>query len=253
MRNQILKKATVSIMLLLCINVSVAGTSTSVSCAEGGSASAYSRSGNSVSYSSVNCSSNNEQNAMTPAGIAVSKSYSPEPYTSLVLSGAFNTEIKTGGENRVTISGDSNYVESVEVNSSDGELIIRRPGPGNDNLNVIVESISLQKLKISGAGSTNIYGDFPDGLSVRKSGAGSINIEGQASTLKLNLSGAGNTTARDFTVDNVEIDATGAGNIAVCAKKSVAGSLAGAVHFKVYCNPSQRSVNTRGVSRVSYR
>lgn len=253
MRNQILKKVTVSIMLLLSINVSVADTSTSVSCAESGSASAYSRSGNSVSYSNVNCSSNNEQNAMTPAGIAVSKSYSPEPYTSLVLSGAFNTEIKTGGENKATISGDSNYVESVEVNSSNGVLIIRRPGSGNGNLNVVVESTTLQKLKISGAGSTNIYGDFSDGLSVRKSGAGRMNIGGQASTLKLNLSGAGNTTARDFTVDNVEIDATGAGNIAVCAKKSVAGSLAGAVHFKVYCNPSQRSVNTRGVSRVSYR
>ena len=253
MRNQILKKVTVSIMLSLCINASVADTSTSVSCAEGGSASAYSRSENGASYASVNCSSNNEQNAIAPAGIVVSKSYLPEPYTSLILSGAFNTEIKTGGENRATISGDSNYVESVEVNSSNGVLIIRRPGSGNGNLNVVVESTTLQKLKISGAGSTNIYGDFSDGLSVRKSGAGSINIEGHASTLKLNLSGAGNTTARDFTVDNVEIDTAGAGNIAVCAKKSVAGSLAGAVYFKVYCNPFQRSVNTRGVSRVSYR
>jgi|GEM_PF-1104063 len=253
MWNQILKKAIVSIMLLLSINVSVADTSTSVSCAEGGSASAYSRSGNSVSYSSVNCSSNNGQNAITPAGIAVSESYSPEPYTSLVLSGAFNTEIKTGGENRVTISGDSNYVESVEISSSNGELIIRRPDSGNGNLSVIVESVSLQKLKISGAGSTNIEGDFPDGLSVRKSGAGSMNIEGQANMLKLNLSGAGNTTAKDFTVDHVEIDAAGAGNIAVCAKKSVAGSLAGAVRFKVYCHPSQRSVNMRGASSVNYR
>lgn len=253
MRNQILKQATVSIMLSLCINVSVADTSTSVSCTEGGSASAYSRSGNSVSYASVNCSNSNEQNVITPAGIAVSKSYLPEPYTSLILSGALNVEIKTGSENRVAVSGDSNYVESVEVDSSNGVLIIRRPGPGNGNLNVVVESTTLQELKISGAGSTNIYGDFPDGLSVRKNGAGSINIEGQASTLKLNLSGAGNTAARDFTVDNIEIDAAGAGNIAVCAKKSVAGSLAGAVHFKVYCNPSQRAINMRGVSRVSYR
>lgn len=253
MRNQILKKATVSIMLLLCINVSVADTSTSVSCAEGGSASAYSRSGNSVSYASVNCSNNNEQNAITPSGIAASKSYSPEPYTLLVLSGALNIEIKTGSENRVTISGDSNYVESIEVDSSDGELIIRRPGSGNGNLNVAVESTTLQKLKIFGAGSTKVDGDFPEGLSVRKSGAGRMNIEGQANTLKLNLSGAGNTTARDFIVDNVGIDATGAGNIAVCAKKSVSGSLSGAVHFKVYCNPSQRAINTRGVSRVSYR
>lgn len=253
MWNQILKKTIVSIMLLLCIDVSVAGTSTSVSCAEGGSASAYSRSGNSVSYSSVNCSSNNGQNAITPAGIAVSKSYSPEPYTSLVLSGAFNTEIKTGGENRVTISGDSNYVESVEVDSSNGALVIRRSNSGNGNLNVAVTSLALQELKISGAGSTNIEGDFPDGLSVRKNGAGSMNIEGQANMLKLNLSGAGNTTARDFTVDHVEIDAAGAGNIAVCAKKSVAGSLAGAVHLKVYCHPSQRSVNMRGASSVNYR
>lgn len=147
-------------MLLLCINVSVADTSTSVSCAEGGSASAYSRSGNSVSYASVNCSSNNEQNAITPSGIAASKSYSPRPYTSLVLSGAFNPEIKTGGENRVIISGDNNYVESVEVNSSNGELIIRRTGSGNGNLNVAVESTTLQKLKISGAGSTNFMVTF---------------------------------------------------------------------------------------------
>ncbi len=77
MRNQILKKVTVSIMLSLCINASVADTSTSVSCAEGGSASAYSRSENGASYASVNCSSNNEQNAIAPAGIVVSKSYLP--------------------------------------------------------------------------------------------------------------------------------------------------------------------------------
>lgn len=244
--------AALSMALSLCISASAADTSISVSCSEGGSASAYSRSGNSVTYSSVNCAGNNKQSVIAPAGTAISKSYSPEPYTSLMLSGAFNTEIKTGDEDRITISGDSNYVESIEVDSSAGRLIIRQTDLKSDDLTVMIESSTLQKLKISGAGRTNIYGDFPDNLSVRKNGAGSMHIEGQADMLKLNLAGAGKITAKDFTADSVEIDAAGAGNIAVCARKSVSGSLTGAMRLKVYCNPAQRFISTRGVARVSY-
>jgi len=244
--------AALLIVLSLCISAGAADTSISISCSEGGSASAYSRSGNSVTYSNVNCAGNNKQSVIAPAGTVVSKSYSPEPYTSLMLSGAFNTGIKTGDEDKITISGDSNYVESIEIDSSTGRLIIRQTDSKSDDLTVMIESSTLQKLKTSGAGRTNIYGNFPDGLSVIKNGAGSMHIEGQAGRLKLNLAGAGKVTAKDFTVDSVEIDAAGAGNIAVCAQKSVSGSLAGAMRLKVYCNPAQRSISTRGVARVSY-
>lgn len=79
-----------------------------------------------------------------------------------------------------------------------------------------------------------------------------MHIEGQADMLKLDLAGAGKITTKDFTADSVEIDAAGAGNIAVCARKSVSGSLTGAMRLKVYCNPAQRFISTRGVARVSY-
>lgn len=253
MQNPMISNTIVSIALLLCANTSIADTSTSVNCSGNGSASAYSRSGESVSYSSVNCLRNSEQNSAIPSGIAISKTYSPEPYTSLVLAGALNTVVKNNDENSITISGDSNDVESVEVNSSTGVLVIRRPNSGNGNLDMVVMAPSLQELKISGAGSAKIYGDFPHNLLVKKSGASNVNIEGQSNYLELHLSGAGSTTARNFKTNKIEINASGAGSISVCAKESVVGSLSGAIHLKVYCNPFQRSVNTLGASHVSYR
>lgn len=253
MHNSTLKKIIASTVLSLCTGASVAGTSASVSCSGNGSASAYSRSGDGVSHSSVSCTNSNRQDSVAPGGAATSRSYSPNPYTSLILSGAGNVEIRAGSENSVIVSGDGNYVESVEVNSSGGVLAIHWPDLGNSNLNVAVTSPALQILEISGAGNTEVYGDFPHGLSVRKSGAGNITIGGQASYLALNLSGAGSTVARNFITNEVEIDASGAGNISVCAKESVSGSLSGAVHFTIYCNPLRESVNTRGASSIRYR
>lgn len=253
MHNPILKKIIAPVILSLCASASVAGTSASVSCSGNGSASAYSRSGDGVSHSSVSCTNSSRQDSVAPGGVAVSKSYLPNPYTSLVLSGAGNVEIRTGSENSVIVSGGGNYVESVEVNSSGGVLAIHWPDSGNSNLNVTVTSSALQVLEISGAGNTEVYGSFPHGLSVRKSGAGNINIGGQASYLALNLSGAGNTVARNLITDEVEVDASGAGNISVCAKESVSGSLSGAVHFNIYCNPFRESVNTQGASSIRYR
>lgn len=254
MQNQILKKIIVPIVLsLFCTSASVAGTSTNVSCSGNGSASAYSRSENGVSHSSVNCSNNNGQNPIAPSGVATSKSYSPNPYTSLVLSGALNVAVSTGNENSVIVSGDSHYVESVEINSSSGILSIHNPGSGDSNLSVTITSLALQTLEISGAGNTEVYGAFPHGLSVKKSGAGNMNIEGQASFLELDLSGAGNTVARNLKTNEVEISASGAGNISACAGESVSGSLSGAVRFKVYCNPLRKLINTQGASSVSYR
>lgn len=248
-----LRKAIISVVLLFCADVSIADTFTSVNCAGNSSASAYSRSGNSVSYSNASCSSTGEQNPVIPSGVTTSRSYSPEPYTSLVLAGTFNVVIKNDDENSVTISGDNNDVEAVEVDSSNGVLIIRRANSGNGNLDVAVMTPTLQNLKISGAVSTKVYGDFSGGLSIRKSGAGNTNIEGRSDYLELHLSGAGNTTARNFEADRVEVNASGAGSISVCARKSVSGSLSGAIRFKVHCNPFQRSVNTRGASNVSYQ
>lgn len=240
-------------MLLLCARASVADTSASVSCSGNGSASAYSRSGSGVSHSSVRCTNSSGQDSVVPGGIATSKSYSPGLYTSLVMSGAGNVEIRTGSENSVIVSGGGNYVESVEVNSSGGVLAIHWPDTGNSNLNVTVTGSALQTLEISGAGNTEVYGDFPHGLSVRKSGAGNINIGGQASYLVLNLSGAGNTVARNLITNEVEVDASGAGNVSVCAKESVSGSLSGAVHFNIYCNPPRESIHTQGASSIRYR
>lgn len=252
MQNCYFRRIIAPIVLLFGIGANAADTATSVHCFGNGSASVYSRSGDNVSYSSVNCSSNGEEISVAPSGVEISQSYAPEPYTALVLSGSPNIEIKTGGKDNVTVSGDSNYVEFVEVNSANGKLTIHKPNTGNNDLHITVMSSTLQILQIYGAGNTDIYGDFPHGLSVSKKGAGNIHIAGQASYLELNLSGAGNTAAKNLETNVVHIDAAGAGKISACARESVSGSLSGAVNFRVYCNPFQKSISMRGATSIKY-
>lgn len=236
------------------ISVHAAKTATSVHCSGNGSATVYSHLENGVAYSSVHCSSGEEKTTVMPSGITSNLSYSLAPYTTLTLFGALNVTVEMGEENRVVVTGDSNYVEAVEVNSANDALVIRQSNTntGNSNLHVAITSTTLQKLAIAGAGNTRINGDFPRGLSIDKKGAGKVHLAGQAKYLELNLAGAGNIEAKGFETNVVRIDAAGAGKVSVCARESVSGTLTGAVHFKVYCHPARTAVSTRGAATVRY-
>ncbi|SFG32476.1 GIN domain-containing protein [Neptunomonas qingdaonensis] len=253
-------------MLLLAPGVSLADNSVSVSCSGNGSAVASSAG----SYASVNCSG---QSAAMPRGVPVTKKFKLQNYSTLSVSGTYNLIAKLGSENSVTITGDSNYLAKNEPTVRDAGLQISGPGNGESSYDIVVLATSLEKVRLSGAGNAEVTGYFPSGLSlkvsgagntkldvateqsihIQRSGAGTISGAGSAASLQLEASGAGAVNLRNLKVKNASIEISGAVSLSICASQSATGTITGASSAKVYCEPAERAISTKGSSSVRYR
>lgn len=253
-------------MLLLTPGVLLADSSVSVSCSGNGSAVASSAG----SYASVNCSG---QSGSIPRGVTVTKKFKLQNYSTLSVSGSYNLLAKLGSENSVTITGDSNYLDKNEPTVRDGHLQIGGPGNSEPPYDIVVWATSLEKVRLSGAGNSEIMGNFPSGLLLRvsgagntkldvateqsihiqRSGAGTISGTGRAASLQLEASGAGSVKLRNLKVKHASIQISGAVSLSICASQSATGIITGASSAKVYCQPAERAISTKGSSSVRYR
>ncbi len=250
-------------LLLLLPGLSFAGSSVSVSCSGNGSA-VVSAGG---SYASIDCA---DQSA--PRGVTVTETFSFGPFAKLSVSGTYNLLVKLGAENTVTITGDSNHLENNPPTMRDGQLQIIGPNRSESSYDIDVVATTLRAVQLSGAGKSEITGDFPSGFSLRVSGAGNTELDvattgeiliqrrgagtvsatGSAASVEVEASGAGAVNLESLKVETASIDLSGAVTLSMCASQSANGVLTGAATVQVYCQPKERAISASAGATVNY-
>jgi len=138
-------------------------------------------------------------------------------FTELDLRGVGSVEVAIGNPRPLVISGDDNILPMVETKVTDGRLTIRSTRPVRPVQPLIIKATAsdLATVMLSGAGEIATSGIANDNLRATLTGAGTITLSGQTSSLAITLTGTGTVDARKLIAKVATVDMSGAGRIDV--------------------------------------
>ena len=191
------------------------------------------------------------------SGTLVTQVRSHVPFHSVELFTVGTVNVRSGSEQKISITVDDNILEYVRTTVSNGSLLINLdPGRRFSNLNLTIDltMTDLEALSNSGAGSITGINPFAvDNVRLNLAGAGHIILELDAAELDSTLSGAGNIVLNG-SVGLHGIAHSAAGN--VLAFGLITGttniSMSGAGRAEVYVN-QLLDVTISGAGSVYYR
>lgn len=230
-----------------------------------------------ISFSFVNAQSKNKswkRDKIKGNGKEVTISKTTADYDEILAGGFFDVALVAGKEGNITIKGEENLLEYINVEVENGTLKIHvnndKSIECSSNKTIII-TVPVEKIgKIKFAGSGDIYtkdainatnlelsltgsGDMKietnaTNLSASLKGSGDVILSGKTTELELNLVGSGDIDSSKLNSDNAKAKVAGSGDIKVkCTKNlnaAVAGS--GSIHYKGKPESIDKVVNGSG-------
>jgi hypothetical protein len=193
-----------------------------------------------------------------------------EPFTSISTSGVANIRYRNSDTSMVTLKGNSEDFDKVELYVKENTLFIHTKGNINDPLTIYVTGNKLNEVDAAGATTFRTAGTLnATNFQVNSSGASNITMELTATSIKAVVTGASNLTllgstrslvsvvtgaanlkAYDLIADTCDINASGASNARVYAAQKINVNASGASNVKFKGNPSTVSAEGSTASKI---
>ena len=166
--------------------------------------------------------------------------------------GAYNLTVEVGKPTRLELRSDENLLPLVVTKVDGDRLTIRtiknlRP---TDGVKVTVATPGLVGLSVGGAVKGTISGVQGQRFALKLSGAGSVDIEGQAGELEVSLSGAGRVRARGLEAKKATVRSSGAGSVQVFASESLDVNVSGVGSVTYFGKPQKVNRSVSGVGSI---
>jgi len=139
---------------------------------------------------------------------------------------------------------------STVTGFSGDSLKLALDGVGAVNINSRYRNVDA---RLGGAGSLTLDASQAEEVELNLRGAGRITATGQSKLVRARVSGVGSLDAQGLRADTVELDMTGLGSASVYAKDTARVNLSGMGSATVYGNPANRSANSNGMGKVSWK
>jgi hypothetical protein len=208
------------------------------------------------------------------SGKVVSKSFSFDSFSRVVVSNRFIVNLSRSDQEKVTVRIDDNLVNHLDVRVSNEILTIGLrprtavhratleadvavPTLSGIDLNGasrmhITDSLVGQALSLSVSGASSLDGPIRvEEVKADLSGASRASLTGTAGRLVLDGNGASNLGGIDLKVDALEVDLSGASEATVSVTNTVSASLSGASNLKYHGTPEFTKRDTSGASSIS--
>ncbi len=196
-----------------------------------------------------------------------------DEFNKLGVSNMFNIILRQGTQ-ELTIEAESNILEHLETEVSNGKLRIRTESGYNlkptKTPNIYISMAELERIHLSGAGTfksddtfeaTDVELDISgavdidlelncETLKVSMSGAADMNLEGEADDFRLSTSGAGNIDAEDFVTEFSAVSISGAASARVHVTDHLKASISGLGSIEYKGNPEKIDKSVSGLGSV---
>lgn len=204
-------------------------------------------------------------------GEIITETHSIDDFDELDISGMFDVVLEPG-KPLVTITGDENLMQWIEVRSDGDALVIdsEKRLRSEHGIKIVVHYEELEEINTTGA--SNIIAEetiFTDRLRVLISGAGktdlsvaveSIDVEmsgaaviylsGVAEVFRADLSGAGSIEAFELESENCELSISGAGSASVNVTGDLEAEVSGVGGVEYLGNPKNVHRDVSGVGSI---
>lgn len=176
-----------------------------------------------------------------------------EEFDRIEAGGAFTIRVLVGKSTSIRINAEENLLQYIKTKVSGGTLIIdskKNLNPKKD-IEIFITTPSLSALEASGANNVDVVGINEKEFFVNLSGAGNVDLKGNADKLRAEISGAGNIDARELKARDVMISVSGAASADVYAKEILDASVSGVGSIDYYGNPEKTRTNVSGVGSIT--
>jgi hypothetical protein len=168
--------------------------------------------------------------------------------------GAFEIVVNAGAPSTsVVVEASPSVIGQITTEVQDGTLELGEKNSytwNSGHRRVTIEVPSLSALGLSGAGSADVTNVHSQAFSVHVSGAGTVKLAGQTSSLSAELSGAANLDSVALKARSVKVSISGTGNAKVWASDKLAGDVSGVGSIRYFGNPAHVERSISGVGSI---
>ena len=175
-----------------------------------------------------------------------------DTFRKIDVSGNYEVEINVGESTKLEIVAESNLLKYIKTKVKRNTLYISskenlRP---REDLKIIISCPDLVAIECSGVNDIIADGINSDEFEIDLSGAGSIDISGEANLFSIEISGAADLMARHFHTSDVKIDVSGAANAEVYASNSCDAEVSGAGYIELYGDAQDVNMDISGAGSL---
>jgi hypothetical protein len=188
-------------------------------------------------------------------GIIRSETREIGEFMELYVGGAFQVDVTLGGPPNLTLTGDDNLIPLIRSQVIGDRLKIdpsQKISP-TETMRIDLTCGQLIAVDSSGANYIAIQGIETERFEADLSGAGSIELAGQADIFEVDVQGAGSVRARALEARKVDVALTGASNAEVWAGESLYASITGVGSVDYYGDPTNVDTNITGAGSIKRR
>lgn len=167
--------------------------------------------------------------------------------------GAFTIKVEVGKAPSVRIAAEENLLGYIRTSVKGNTLVIdtKKNLSPRKEIKILITTPSLSYIEASGANDIRIIGIKGDSFEANLSGAGTLDLSGEAKRFDADLSGAGTINAKDLIARNVSISVSGAASAEVFAKETLDASVSGVGSISYYGNPENTKTTVSGVGSIN--
>lgn len=176
-------------------------------------------------------------NCITGSGNAITQDYDATNFESIKIGGSYDLILTQDSIYSVTLTGDDNIIDRMEVEVNNGTLQIKSKdqfcfnfknkmilavsAPSIQSLDIsgsanitATNAIQTENFKINSSGSTKMDLDLiANDVETTISGSGNISLRGSANNMRIKISGSGKMQAKDFVVNTCKVSNSGSADL----------------------------------------
>ena len=179
------------------------------------------------------------KNNIQGSGNIISESRELNNFTSIILLGSIDVNIKTSESNNCVVVADDNLIPFIktEVVNNKLNISLNESYASEEKLVVNINTPNYDEVSLSGSGNINILDFKNNNLSLNISGSGNITGNGEVETLVVKINGSGNLMSKEIKSKSATITINGSGVGKVFASDSISAKINGSGNIKYFGNP----------------
>ena len=179
------------------------------------------------------------KNNIQGSGNIISESRELNNFTSIILLGSIDVNIKTSESNNCVVVADDNLIPFIktEVVNNKLNISLNESYASEEKLVVNINTPNYDEVSLSGSGNINILDFKNNNLSLNISGSGNITGNGEVETLVVKINGSGNLMSKEIKSKSATITINGSGDGEVFASDSISAKINGSGNIKYFGNP----------------
>ena len=179
------------------------------------------------------------KNNIQGSGNIISESRELNNFTSIILLGSIDVNIKTSESNNCVVVADDNLIPYIktEVVNNKLNISLNESYSSEEKLVVNINTPNYDEVSLSGSGNINILDFKNNNLYLNISGSGNITGNGEVETLVVKINGSGNLMSKEIKSKSATITINGSGDGEVFASDSISTKINGSGNIKYFGNP----------------